>query len=294
MRRRREGVSLLHLADGPGPGFGLLDALDILIIAFVIYRVLLLLRRTRAVTLLKGLAVIFAATAVSRLVGLRAVGWLLTQLTTGIIVALPVVFYPELRRTLEHIGRGGLLHRPYQSGQADFGAVVRSIAHAAESMSRSRTGALIVLERETGLSEYVETGVRLEARVTPELLENVFVPNTPLHDGAVIIRGDRMMAAGCFLPLSESRALSPDLGTRHRAAVGISEVSDATAVVVSEETGTISLAIDGTLERFLDATALEARLDILYRGPEASGPIRWWRPEDWDKGPWNRGGGGEA
>lgn len=282
----------MPLTQGRGAGFGLLDVLDILIIAFVIYRVLLLIRRTRAVTLLKGLAVIFAATAVSRLIGLRAVGWLLTQLTTGIIVALPIVFYPELRRTLEHIGRGGLLHRPYESGQADFGAVVRSVARAAESMSRSRTGALIVLERETGLNEYIETGVRLEAKVTPELLENVFVPKTPLHDGALIIRGDRVMAAGCFLPLSESRALSADLGTRHRAAVGISEVSDAAAVVVSEETGTISLAVDGSLERFLDAAGLEGRLDILYRRPDPGGPIRWWRPEEWEKGPWNRGGGG--
>lgn len=242
------------------PAFTLVDAVDILIVAYLVFRLMLLLRGTRATAILKGLALLVVASVLSRSLGLRTVSWLLDRGTTVILVALPVVFYPELRRALEHLGRGQIFSRLNSLADEELDRVVGAVGRAARSLAQNRTGALIVFEREVGLGEFIESGVRLDAAVSSELLLNLFVPDTPLHDGAVIVRGDRVAAAGCFLPLTENPHVTRNLGTRHRAALGISEQSDAVVVVVSEETGLISVAEGGRLERGLDERALRERL----------------------------------
>lgn len=264
------------------PRFGLVDVLDILIIAFVVYKVITLLRNTGTVSLLKGLTVLFLATLVSGWLGLRAVNWLLERAVTGLLVALPVVFYPELRRTLEQLGRGQLFrHGLAELGRRERSELIGAIVRATALLSAEKVGALIVLERETGLQEYVDTGIALDARVSAELLGNLFTPNTPLHDGAAIIRGNRVAAAGCFLPLTGNPGLPKELGTRHRAGVGISEISDAAVVIVSEETGIVSLAVGGRLERHLDEEGLREQLATLIKTKETA---RSWWSEVWEAG----------
>jgi diadenylate cyclase len=241
--------------------FDVTSIIDILIVAFVLYRLMLLIRGTRAVQLIKGLVVLLVATAVSSLLNLNTVHWLLKQTMTALVVALPIVFQPELRRALEKLGGGDFFARPLtQMAEGDRSALIDEVVRAVQNMSATRTGALIVLERGTGLEEFVDTGIKVEGLVTAELLVNIFIPKSPLHDGAAIIRGDRLQAAACVLPLSESRELSRELGTRHRAAVGLTEQSDALAVVVSEETGVVSLAVEGNLYRRLNETGLRELL----------------------------------
>lgn len=241
-------------------GFSVIDLLDILIVSFVVYRLMLGFRGTRATSIIKGLVLLVVASGLSRLIGLPTVSWILEQGTTVILVALPVVFYPELRRTLERLGRQPIF-RPFTSmGSEDISEFTDQLLRAVRWFSSHRIGALIVLERDIGLEEYVETGVRLESVITAELLMTIFYPNTSLHDGAVIIRGDRIVAAGCFLPLTESTSINIDLGTRHRAAIGVSEESDAFVIVVSEESGTLSVALDGKLERGISDDELKKRL----------------------------------
>jgi diadenylate cyclase len=206
------------------PGFGVWDVLDILIVAFVIYRLIALLRGTRAIQLIKGLAVLFFIYAVSKPLHLRTVNWLLQKSITTVFVALPIVFLPELRRALEQIGRGQLFHRPFaRMGTETTSRLINEVVKAVDMMSKSRTGALIVIENETGLNDIIETGTLIDATVSAELLVNVFAVGTPLHDGAAIIRGDRLIAAACLLPLAENMNTGRKLGTRHRAATGISE-----------------------------------------------------------------------
>lgn len=243
------------------PQFGTIDALDIVIVAYVVYRFMLILRGTRATSIIKGLAILFVANAASRYVGLRTVTWILNQGTTVVLVALPVVFYPELRRALEHLGRGQLFARFSALGQEDWDKMMDGIMRAVRLLAQSHTGALIIFEREVGLEEYIESGVRIEGIITTELLMNIFAPKTPLHDGAVIVRGNRIIAAGCFLPLTDKAALPADLGTRHRAALGVAELSDAISVVVSEETGTISVASGTEFTRGLDESSLRKLLE---------------------------------
>ena len=211
------------------------DAIDIIIVAYVIYRVIDLIQGTRATTLVKGLAFIFASSVVARALSLRTISWLLDQTITIVLVALPVVFYPELRRALEQIGRGQLFARLGIPSKDKPLPIIDEITEAAVRLSEKRMGALIVIERETGLQEFIETGISLDALVSKELLMNIFEPNSPLHDGAVILRDNRIASAACLLPLTESK-LGSHLGTRHRAAVGLSEQTDAFVVVVSEET----------------------------------------------------------
>jgi len=242
------------------PAFTPIDAVDILIVAFFLFKLMMLIRGTRATAILKGIALLLVANVVAGLVGLRTVGWILEQGTTVLMVALPIVFYPELRRALEHLGRGQLFSRIASLGGEDIDRIADTIARTCRLFSESRTGALIVIEREVGLEEYVESGVRLDATLSGELLANIFTPKTPLHDGAAIVRGDRIVAAGCFLPLTDNPYVSPKLGTRHRAGIGISEQSDALAVIVSEETGTISVARSGKLERGLTEDAVRERI----------------------------------
>ncbi|NLZ39506.1 MAG: TIGR00159 family protein [Firmicutes bacterium] len=235
--------------------------LDIAIVTFVFYKAIVLIRGTRAEQLVKGLAVLLIATVVSRQLKLYAFDWLLTNFMTMGIVAIPIVFQPELRRALETLGRGKIFTRSSQLyGDADFDRMLEEIIKAIQVLVKKRVGALIVLERETGLNEIVETGIVIDGQISAELLINIFMPRSPLHDGALIIRGNRIIAAGCFLPLTENPNLSKGLGTRHRAALGLSEQSDAICIVVSEETGAVSLTNDGELTRYLDDTTLKQML----------------------------------
>lgn len=239
---------------------------DIGVVAYVLYRLFLLIQGTRAIQLLKGVIVLVAATFVSQWLGLKTVYWLLGKIMLGLAVALPIVFQPELRRALEQLGRGRLF-RPEtdQALDEDQALVIKEVLRAVEQLSKNKIGALIVLERETGLNDYVETGIRIEGVVSSEFLINIFIPNTPLHDGAVIIRGGRVLAAGCFLPLTEAQGLSTELGSRHRSALGITEHSDAVVVVVSEETGIVSLANAGKLIRHVETKTLEEMLTALLK-----------------------------
>jgi diadenylate cyclase len=244
--------------------------LDILLISVSIYWVLLLIRGTTAMTVLRGAAVIFtAAFLLSRALDLQVLSWVLRNSVAGIVLSMAVVFQPEIRRGLERIGRTGLrsfLQRPERRHALDM--VVRAVVR----MSRQQHGALIVLERETGTGEVVDTGVPLDAEVSYELLANLFVPNSPLHDGAVIIRGDRIVAAGCTLPLSDS-PLPSEYGMRHRAAVGITESTDAVVVVVSEERGEISLCANGRMLFDLDESRLTRQLLRLFDLEELEAPL---------------------
>jgi len=247
--------------------FTVRDAIDILIVAYVVYRVIRSLQGTRATTLVKGLAVIFASSVVARALSLRTVGWLLDQTTTMVLVALPVVFYPELRRALEHLGRGQLFNWPLGRGPGQEGVDLEAVCRAVMQLSAGKVGALIAFQRKTGLHEYIETGVKLDAEISSELLRNIFEPGTPLHDGGVIIAEGRIAAAGCVFPLTDAR-LSGGLGTRHRAAVGLAEQTDAVVVVVSEETGVISLAAGGALRRYLTENRLKELLAHHLQGGE--------------------------
>ncbi|MBL0385546.1 TIGR00159 family protein [Tumebacillus sp. ITR2] len=235
--------------------FRLLDALDLLIVAFVLYRMILMIRGTRAVQLLKGVVMILLATGLAHTLHLGALSWLLDKILTIGLFAIPVVFQPELRRGLEQLGRGKFFSSRSTTlfqEEEDIPKTINELTKATGVLAKNKIGALIILERETGLSDHIETGIPIGAVVSSELLINTFIPNTPLHDGAVIIRGQNILAASCFLPLSDNALISKELGTRHRAGIGISEQSDAVAVIVSEETGAISLAADGKLTRNLD------------------------------------------
>ncbi len=244
--------------------FNLLNAIDIIIVAYLLYRLLLLIRGTRAVQLLQGIIFILMATALSSLLHLTTVNWLLNKILTLGFFAIPIVFQPELRRALEQVGRGGFFSLSFRStAPEETQQLIAEIVKSTQVLSKAKIGALIVIERETGLTEYIETGTLVEGLVSSQLLINTFIPNTPLHDGAVVVRGRRLVSAGCFLPLTENRNLDKELGTRHRAALGVTEQSDAVAVVVSEETGKISIAVDGVLTRDLSENALFELLTTL-------------------------------
>ncbi|NLS77009.1 MAG: TIGR00159 family protein [Chloroflexi bacterium] len=251
----------------------LADILDICLVGLVFYVLFLLMRGTQAVQMLRGIIVLVIAVLVSSVLPLPAFKWLMRNVLPAMLVAVPVVLQPELRRWLERLGRGagGLVNRPRR---AVTNFVVTEIARACRRLSEQRQGALIVLERTTGLQDYVETGIRLEARVSADLLLTIFYPGTALHDGAVIIREDQIVAAACVLPLSEHLRSDRHVGTRHRAAVGITEQSDAISVVVSEETGVISVAQNGRMARRLDERRLRNILQSNYGGGETPRILR--------------------
>ncbi|RSK25594.1 TIGR00159 family protein [Bacillus sp. HMF5848] len=230
----------------------LVNILDILLVWYVIYRLIMVIKGTKAVQLLKGITVIIVVRIVSDLIGLDTLQWLMDQAITWGFLAIIIIFQPELRRALEQLGRGKLFQRSTSPEDENLTDVVDAISGAVEYMAKRRIGALITLERETGMGDYIETGIALHAKATKELLINIFIPNTPLHDGAVIVQKNTIAAAGCYLPLSESPFISKELGTRHRAALGISEQTDAITIVVSEETGAISLTKNGELLRDVD------------------------------------------
>jgi diadenylate cyclase len=238
------------------------DVLDILLVAALIYRVLTLFRGTRAVQIAVGLAVLAGATTAARGLELTSLGWLLDHFWSFWVVVLIVVFQPELRRALAWVGQGPVLKR-LLSDTAERAQVAGEVVRAVETLAARRIGALIVLERSTGLRQYAELGVALDALVSADLLTSVFLPYSPLHDGAVFIQGRRVVAAGCFLPLSRNTHIGRALGTRHRAALGITEETDAIAVVASEETGRLSLAVAGRIETAAGADALRQQLDEL-------------------------------
>jgi diadenylate cyclase len=243
------------------------SVVDILFVAILIYWLLTLIQGTTAVMLVRGIVtLILVGTILGYFMHLTVLNWLLRNSIPALIVAVPILFQPELRRALEQVGRaGGLL--PHGQVTTNSGHVVEVVAVAARRLSERRWGALIVLERETGLGEFADTGVEINGTLSVELLLNIFYPNSPLHDGAVIVRGDRLVAAGCVLPLAEIHASPQHYGTRHRAALGITEQTDAVTVVVSEETGRISLANNGRLVPNLDEGKLRKVLGILYRPP---------------------------
>lgn len=241
------------------------DILDVVIISYIFYRLILLIRGTRAEQLVKGLIVLLIALFVSNLLGLRTINWLLQGLMTMSLVAIPIIFQPELRRALEQLGRGRLFQRAlYDFEDEDWREVLEELLKAIPVMVKKKIGALIVLERETGLKDIIETGIRIDGVTTAELLINIFMPRSPLHDGAVIIRGKAVAAAGCFLPFTENPNLSKELGTRHRAGIGITEISDAIVIIISEETGVISFAHNGKLTRYLDEKTLRSTLLNYY------------------------------
>jgi len=255
----------------------LTDFIDILLIAFIVYQLLKLIKETRAMQLLKGVLILFFVLEISSWLHLNTLNYLLRSAMQVGMFAIVVIFQPELRSLLEKMGRtrvGKIINissGPSDSQEYAIGEIVR----AAAKLSEEKTGALIVIERETKLGDVIGTGTLIDAEVSSALLENIFVPKTPLHDGAVIIRGDRIHTAGCFLPLTSNENLSRELGTRHRAALGISEASDALVVVVSEETGKISIAANGALTRNLDKQSLTAALKKAFSVDEVKN--RFWR-----------------
>lgn len=258
------------------------DLVDILIVAYIIYKLLMLIRETRAEQVLKGLAILLVSTKISEWLGLNTINWLLRNAMTVGVIALLIVFQPELRRALEHIGRTGLINISlFSANESDYSDVVDEIVKAVQGLSRSKTGALMIIALKTGMNEVIETGVYIDGKVSSELLSNIFIPNTPLHDGAVIIKNDRVVAAGCFLPLTENPNISKQLGTRHRAALGISEITDALAIVVSEETGVISIAQDGKLTRYLDSKMLKDILTKLYIPGRENKTFNWHWWKEW-------------
>lgn len=258
------------------------DIVDIIIVAFAMYKLFVLIRGTRAEQLIKGIVVLLIATKVSEWMQLFTIYWILDKTMTVGVLAFLIVFQPELRRGLEYIGRSRFFTKPLiEIEDESINHLVDEIVDAVGSLSRQKIGALIVLERKTGLNEVVETGTIIEGKVSSGLLINIFIPNTPLHDGAVIIKNNIVKAAGCFLPLTDNMNLSKEIGTRHRAALGISERSDALGIVVSEETGGISLAEDGTLTRYLDIKTLRQILLDMYKPDNQKNSIfAKWRHKD--------------
>ena len=246
-------------------GFGITDIIDILIVAFVIYKLMGLIKQTRAQQLMKGVIVLVAAAFFSGLFNLHTLNWILKGAVTLGAVAILVVFQPELRRALEYMGRSKFVKAPLKQMDKEKGKQITShIVRAVENFSKDRVGALIVFEKETILSDIMESGTIVDAEISEQLLGNIFYEGSPLHDGAVIIRDGRLYAAGCVLPLTRSNTISKELGTRHRAGIGTTENSDALTIIVSEETGIISMASEGQLSRFLDIKTVEKTLLNMY------------------------------
>lgn len=221
--------------------------LDILVVWFVIYELIVLLRGTKAVQLFRGIIVIAIVKFLSVIIGLDTVSWIMDQVINWAVIAMVIIFQPEIRRGLEHLGRGSMFVRKHQN--EDEERMIAELDKAIQYMAKRRIGALMSIKMDTGLEDYIETGIALDADISGELLINIFIPNTPLHDGAVIIQDNQIKVAAAYLPLSESNLIPKELGTRHRAAVGISEVTDALTIVISEETGEVSITKDNELMR---------------------------------------------
>ena len=263
------------------PSIGITDVLDILIVAYIIYKVIFWIKETRAWVLFKGILVIFAFAAVAALLKLHTIIFVLSNTINMGIIALLIVFQPEMRKALEQLGKGKIFSyftRGEDAGDEKAAArTVNEIVKAADKMGAAKTGALILMEQEVPLGDLERTGIPIDAIVSSQLLINIFEHNTPLHDGAVVIRGNRITAATCYLPLSDNLSISKDLGTRHRAALGISETSDSLTVVVSEETGRVSLARDGQLTRISDQETLRQAISVEKGEDTGAGRFRLWK-----------------
>lgn len=239
----------------------LLDIVDVALVAFLLYRLFLLIRGTRAAHMFFGLALLMITSIAADIFGLDALNWIVSNLKTVWVIAFVILFQPELRRALAALGQTPLLRNVVRSTQ---GGPIGEIAQASFRLAEQGRGALLVIERDAELRAIEETGTRIDARVTSELLETIFTPPTPLHDGAVLIRGNQLVAAGCILPLTTNPHLAATLGTRHRAALGVSEETDAVVVVVSEETRSVSVAMEGRLQHLADAAELRSLLASLF------------------------------
>lgn len=262
----------IHILDLPIPSqihglirtVGFWDVVDILIVAVILYKVYEMLQDTRAITLVKGLIVLMIVTLGANFLELHVISWLLQKTVTLLFVALPIVFQPELRRALERLGQGRFLGLDQYLDVEEANSLTNEIDKAVFNMADKKIGALLVIEKNVGINEIIDTGIKIEGLITTEFLMNVFIPNTPLHDGAAVVRGKRLVAAGCYLPLTENRSLSSELGTRHRAAIGLSEQCDAVIIIVSEETGVVSVAENGRIERYMTHDSLRQRIRPLF------------------------------
>ena len=272
------------------PKVSVIDILEIVILAFVIYHVALWIKNTRAWMLLKGIIVLLACYVIAYILRMNVIVWIFERTISIGITALMIVFQPELRRALEELGQKKIVSTliPFDDtrnqNERFSERSINEIVKATVEMAKAKTGALIIMEKDIDLSEYERTGIELDSTISSQLLVNIFEHNTPLHDGAVIIRGDRIVSATCYLPLSDNMGLSKELGTRHRAGVGISEVTDSLTVIVSEETGKISVAYEGKLERNLDAETLRDRMHkILNNTGEEHKNLRIWKGRSREK-----------
>ena len=265
------------------------DLVDILLISFLLYKLIIWTKETQAYQVLKGIAVLFLCSVASQLLQLNTLSWLLDSfLKSGtIIMVIVILFQPEIRRMLERLGRSGKkLGSLFETTTVESESLVRDVQRAVLSLSRRRVGMLVVIEQRTALGDIINTGTRLDAVISGALIENIFEPNTPLHDGAAIIRSGRIQAAGCMLPLSNNPNLSKELGMRHRAGIGMSEASDAVVVIVSEETGAISVAVNGMLKRHLTKDTFEKILlnELIPEvNEERTGALRFLRRKEKDK-----------
>lgn len=238
----------------------ILDIVDISIVAFIIYRIILLIKGTRAVQMVLGLAVILVVYMASRVGDLHTLNWFLSNFLSSIILVIVVIFQNDIRRALMHVGRNPFLG---SANSLEESAVIDELVKACVTLGNRKIGALIAIERETGINDILESGTAIDARVTTELIRAIFMPSSPIHDGALVLQQGRLTKAGCFLPLSQGAELNRDLGTRHRAAIGLTELSDAIAIIVSEETGKISVAVNGGITRNLDSVSLKKVLGRL-------------------------------
>ena len=239
----------------------LVNVLDVIVVWYLVYKLIQLVRGTKAIQLFKGVGLFIVLRFLAGIVGLKTLSWLMDQVITYGVIAAIVIFQPEIRRGLEHLGRSSFFKTSKNEKRRDE-VLVQALDKAVQYMAKRKIGALITIERTTGLEEYIETGIPLDADVTGELLINIFIPNTPLHDGADILRDDKIAVASAYLPLSESPLIPKEFGTRHRAAVGISEVSDALTIIVSEETGDVSITLNN---RMLTELSRQEYLDVLNR-----------------------------
>jgi len=259
------------------------DVVEILIIAFLIYRLILWVRNTKAWSLVKGILIVLGFVLLAAVFGMTTIVWLAEKVFQFAIVAVAIVFQPELRRALEKLGNRNILKSMFSfenskvSGELFSDRTIEEIVRASYTMGRAKTGALIVIEDKDPLGDYEKTGIKLDSVLSSQLLINIFEHNTPLHDGAVVVRGDRVMSATCYLPLSDNMALSKDLGTRHRAGVGISEVTDSLTIIVSEETGKVSLAKDGILYSNVDPDLMRQMLVKLQDKVVEENKLLFWK-----------------
>lgn len=264
------------------PSINIIDIIEILVIAFAVYQIVIWIKDTRAWMLMKGIIVLFVVWLIAALLGMNVLLWIFQNAMVIGITAIVIIFQPEFRNALEQIGRKSFASiSPFEDSKAKYERYsdrsIQGITKAVYEMAKVKTGALIVVERDIQCREFERTGIPLDAEISSQLLINIFEHNTPLHDGAVILRDNRVVSATCYLPLSDNFELSKELGTRHRAGLGVSEVSDSLTIIVSEETGAVSVADQGKLKRHVDANTLEKMLSRLSRKASVNSRKKWWK-----------------